>query len=169
MQFLTLYFILLKAMLTSFTGLSSLALIRHDLVEQRHWLNDTQLNAAVMIGRSTPGPMGVYIVPVGYFVAGPSGAAAGLLALMTPALLVIPLFRRIQHHTSHPRFQSAIRFVVIGGSAYSAAALFAMAPTALPTLPLLALAGLSAALLLRTNIPTIFLLAGAALLALVLN
>jgi chromate transporter len=56
-----------------------------------HVLTDTQLNEAVVITRSTPGPVDLYIVSVGYFVAGVPGAVAGWLAMITPALLIIPL------------------------------------------------------------------------------
>jgi uncharacterized membrane protein YdcZ (DUF606 family) len=89
-----LYWTLLQSMLSSFSGLSSLPVIRYELVEQRHWIDDGQLNAAVMIGRSTPGPMGVYVVCIGYFVAGYWGAAVGMFAMATPALLISALCDR---------------------------------------------------------------------------
>jgi chromate transporter len=41
-------------------------------------LTDQQLNEAVAITRSTPGPVGLYIVSVGYFVAGVPGVTSVL-------------------------------------------------------------------------------------------
>src|SRR5437016_3193880 len=88
MNLLLLYVLLLKATVTSFSGLASLPVIRNDLIVNRHVLTDHQLNASLVITRSTPGPMGLYVVSVGYFVAGVPGAVAGWLAMVTPALLV---------------------------------------------------------------------------------
>ena len=85
MNALLLYLLLLKATGTSFSGLTSLPIVRHDLVEHYHVLTDRQLNAAVAAGRTAPGPNGLYVVSVGYFVAGIPGACAGCLAAMTPA------------------------------------------------------------------------------------
>ena len=101
-------------------GLTTLPVIRHELVMERHWIDDQQLSAAVMIGRSTPGPMGVYIVCIGYFVAGYPGAVMGMLAMATPALLIVLLFHLLRSRVDDPRVKNAIRFVIIGGTAYSA-------------------------------------------------
>jgi len=158
-----LYWLLLQSMLTSFTGLSSLAVIRHELVVERQWIDDRQLNAAVMIGRSTPGPMGVYVVCIGFFVAGYWGAAAGMLAMATPALLILLLFKLLSSRADDPRLKNAIRYVILAGAAYSAAALFAMSQTALNSWWTLAISVLAGALLLHGRIATIWILAGAGL------
>ena len=73
-----LYLLLLKATATSFSGLSSLPVLREDLVVRHGLLTDRQLNVAVTAGRSGPGPNGLYVVSVGYLVAGVPGACAGL-------------------------------------------------------------------------------------------
>lgn len=83
--------VLLKATLTSFSGLASLPILRNDLVLNRHVLTDEQLNTAVVVSRTTPGPVGVYVVSVGYAVSGFPGAIAGWGAMCTPALLILPL------------------------------------------------------------------------------
>ena len=70
-------------------GLASLPVIQDELIIQRHVLTDTQLNEAVVITRSTPGAVGLYVVSVGYFVAGVPGAIAGWLAVITPAFLIL--------------------------------------------------------------------------------
>ena len=90
---LMVYLLLLKATMTSFSGLTSLPLVRHDFVETRHVLTDRQLNAALAVGRATPGPYGLYLVSVGYFAAGWPGALAGFAAAVTPAFLIIPMLR----------------------------------------------------------------------------
>ena len=46
MNLLVLYLLLAKATLTSFSGMTSLPVVRHDFVEQRPVLTDRQLNAA---------------------------------------------------------------------------------------------------------------------------
>jgi chromate transporter len=164
-----LYWVLLQSMVASFTGLSSLPVIRHELVVERQWVTDQDLNAAVMIGRSTPGPMGVYIVSVGYFVAGWPGALAGMLAMATPALLILLLMRLLKGRDDHPRMKSAIRFVILGGSAYSAAVVWAMSRATLVNWWTLGLAAVAAALLLKTRVHTIWILCAAGAVGLMLK
>src|SRR5208283_1848628 len=81
MSIFLLYLLLLKGAITAFAGLASLPVIQDALVFQHHVLTDKQLNEAVVINRSTPAPVGLYIVSVGYFVAGAPGAVAGWLAM----------------------------------------------------------------------------------------
>ncbi len=73
-----LYLLLLRASATSFAGLASLPMIHDTLVAQHHVLTEQQLNEAVVITRSTPGPVGVYVVSVGYFAAGTARCVRGL-------------------------------------------------------------------------------------------
>ncbi len=93
MNLLLLYLLLVKATMTSFSGLTSLPVVEHDLVQHYHVLTDRQLNAAVAASRTSPGPNGLYVASVGYFVAGFPGACAGALAMMTPAFVIILLLR----------------------------------------------------------------------------
>ncbi len=116
MNLLLLYFLLSKATVTSFSGLTSLPVIRHDFVETRHVLTDRQLNAAVAAGRTAPGPNGLYIVSVGYFVAGVPGGCAGLLAVVTPAFLIIPMLQFLGRRAEKPAVKSAIRAVTIAAA-----------------------------------------------------
>ena len=70
MNIVELYFILLKGTATSFAGLASMPVIQDSLVTHRHVLTAEQLNEAVVITRSTPGPVGLWVVSAGYFAAG---------------------------------------------------------------------------------------------------
>jgi chromate transporter len=116
MNLLVLYLLLLKATATSFSGLTSLPVVRHDLVENRRVLTDRQLNAAVAAGRTAPGPNGLYIVSVGYFVAGIPGACVGCLAVMTPAFLIIPMLRYLGARADRPALKSAIQAVMLAAA-----------------------------------------------------
>jgi len=116
MNLILLYLLLLKATATSFSGLTSLPVVHHDLVENRHELTDRQLNAAVVAGRTAPGPNGLYIVSVGYFVAGIPGACVGCLAVMTPAFLIIPMLRYLGARAARPAVKSAIQCVMLAAA-----------------------------------------------------
>ena len=93
MGLIALYLLLLRATVLSFSGFASVPLIREDLVIARGVLDDQQLNAAIAISQASPGPLGLYIVAVGYFVGGIPGAFCALLAVCTPAALVLAVAR----------------------------------------------------------------------------
>ena len=117
MTLVTLYLLLLKATVTSFSGLGSLPQIRQDLVETRRLLSDDDLSQAVLVGRSTPGPVGTYVVAVGYRAAGWQGAIVGWLAMITPAFAAIPLLITVRRWLHLPRIRSVIDALVIAGAA----------------------------------------------------
>src|SRR5205807_9173053 len=108
MNFLLVYLLLLKAALSSFSGLAALPIVRDDFVVKRHLLTDHQLSTALVVGRSTPRPKRLYLVAVGYFAGGASGAIAAWLAIVTPALLVIPLLVFANKKIADPRVKRAL-------------------------------------------------------------
>jgi len=115
-KLLLLYALLLKATVTTFSGLASLPVLRNDLVLRYGMLSDRQLDTAVVVTRTTPGPVGVYVVSVGYFAGGLAGAIAGWLAMVTPALLIIPLLRFASKRAEHPRAKSMIHAVILASA-----------------------------------------------------
>ena len=110
------YLLLLKATMTSFAGMGSLPQIRQDFVETRAAVSDQQLSQAVLVGRATIGPMGTYVVAVGYYAGGWPGAVAGWLAMITPALVAIPLLMLIQRWVHLPRIRAAVDGVIIASA-----------------------------------------------------
>ncbi len=111
-----LYLLLLRATLFSFSGFGSLPQVREDLVTRHAVITDDQLNRAVLVARTTPGPMGVYVVSVGYEAMGMRGAVAGWLALATPALLVVPLLMIAGRLAAHPRAMGAINALILASA-----------------------------------------------------
>ena len=127
MSALALYLLLLKATVTSFAGMGSLPQIRQDLVVTTRAITDEQLSQAVLIGRSTPGPVGAYVVAVGYFAGGVPGALAGLLAMITPAIAAIPLLMLMHRWRHVPRVRAAVDAVVIASAVLLVASVIRMA------------------------------------------
>jgi chromate transporter len=166
MNVVLLYLLLLKGTATAFAGLASLPVIHDALVTQHHVLTEEQLNQAVVITRSTPGPVGLYIVSVGYFVAGVSGAVAGWLAMITPALLVIPLVHFAGRYIERPRGKGALQAVVIASAGLLLAASIPLAHDALTDRVTIVIAAVSLVLLLTTELDTLWIILGAAAISL---
>ena len=122
MSVVLLYLLLTKATITSFSGLASLPVLRQDLIVNRHLLTDAQLDTAVVVSRTTPGPIGVYVVSVGYYADGIPGAVAEWLAMITPAFLIILLLRLFGRSVDHPRVRSLQQAVVFASAGLLVAA-----------------------------------------------
>src|SRR5688500_11363395 len=116
MNALPIYLLLLRATMTSFAGMGSLPQIRQDFVETHQAISDEQLSQAVLVGRATIGPMGAYVVAVGYFAGGWPGAIAGWLAMITPALVAIPVLTLIQRWLHLRRIRAAADGVIIASA-----------------------------------------------------
>jgi chromate transporter len=157
-----LYLLLLKATLISFSGLSSLPIVRDELVVQYAVLSDSQLNAAVALARAAPGPFGGYVISVGYFAGGVAGGIAGWLALITPALLAIPLVHYVARSTAHPRARSVVHAVVIASAALILVATVPIAAQALGSAVLIVIAAASTLVLVATGLETAWVIASAA-------
>lgn len=90
MDALALLGVFLKASALSLGGLSSLPLLRADLVAPG-FATDEQIVQAIAIGRFSTGPNGLYIVSLGYLVAGVAGATLALVAACLPPLVIVPI------------------------------------------------------------------------------
>jgi len=115
-KFFILFRILAKSTFTPFAGLASLPEIREELVEQRRWITDEDLNQSIVITRTTPGPVGVYVVSVGYMADGVPGAIAGWIAMAAPSLLVVLLVGYFGKRAQHPRVRSMLQCVVLASA-----------------------------------------------------
>jgi chromate transporter len=137
--------------------------VRNDLVLHNHLITDRELNTAVAIGRITPGPKGLYIVSAGYYAAGTEGVFAAWLAIITPALLVIPLLQFAAKRTKDPRVQRTLRAVVLASAGISLSATLPLGADALQSPAAWAFAIASLGLLVFTKIDTTVVVLGCAL------
>ena len=167
MNFFLLYALLLKATLTSFSGLASLPMVRNDLVVEHKVLTDRELNTAVVAGRTGPGPNGLYLVSVGYYADGLTGATAGLLAVMTPAFLVLPLMKWLGTRAESRRVKSAIRAVVLASAGLLLSASVPLARDAITSPLTFVIMVLSLGVLVLTKIDTVWVVLGGATIGLI--
>jgi len=113
-----------------------------------------------------PGPNGIYLVSVGYLVAGIPGACVAWLAMITPAFLAIPLVRLVGARVDNPRLLGAIRASTAASAGLVLAANVPMARDALTSGALAALAVGSFAVFSFTRIDSVWVILAAALLGL---
>ena len=164
-KFLVLLWILAKSTCTSFAGLASLPEIRHELVEERHWLSDDDLEQSIVITRTTPGPVGVYVVSVGYMVDGWPGAIAGWLAMSLPSLAVILLVGYFGKRAQHPRIRSMLQCVVLASASLLMLAAIPIGLDALDGPLTIGITLVALPLLLSKRVNTLWIVAAAAALS----
>ena len=83
-----LFLIFLKSSALAIGGLASLPLLRADLVPQ--YVTDAGIVQALAVGRLAPGPNGLYIVSLGYLVAGWTGALYAFVGASLAPLVMLP-------------------------------------------------------------------------------
>jgi len=162
MNLLVLYLLLLKATLTTFSGMSSLPLVRADFVVRHKVLTDPQLSRAVAVSRMAPGPNGLYLVSVGYTVAGLPGATAATVALVTPAFLIIVFLKFLGRNAEHPVAQRVTQAVTLASGGLIATALLPLARSSIDGPFSVVVAGASLLVLTATSIDTVWVVLAAA-------
>lgn len=85
---LALFFVFLKSSALAVGGLASLPLLRADLVPR--YVTDAGIVQALAVGRLAPGPTGLYMVSLGYIVAGWTGALYALVGASLAPLVILP-------------------------------------------------------------------------------
>lgn len=167
MNLIVLYLLLVKATLTSFSGLASLPVVRTDFVVRRQVLTDRQLSTAVAASRIGPGPLGIYVVSVGYLVAGVPGACMGWLAMITPAFLIIPMLQFLGTRAEHPRARAVARSVLFAGAGLMLSAAAPMARDAITGPLSLAIVAASLILIAITRVDSLWVMLGAAVVGMI--
>ena len=114
-------------------GLSVLAFMQDQVVNQLHWLTQQQFLDGLALGQLTPGPILMLAAFVGYQSAGVAGALAGAGAIFLPAFLlmlsILPMYARFKRVTWMKAALKGISPAVIG---MIAVAMLQMLPKAVP-------------------------------------
>src|SRR5439155_25900126 len=101
-SFIEILLVFLKASMLSSGGLQALPILQDELLNQRHVLAYNDFAAAVAIGRITPGPNGLFVITIGYYLAGVLGAIAGSIGLSAPPSLAIGLVHAHRRIANRP-------------------------------------------------------------------
>ena len=159
-----LFFVFLKIGSVVFgSGYVLLAFLRADLVTHLHWLTSAQLLDAVAVGQFTPGPVFTTATFIGYILAGPSGAAAATLGIFLPAFAFValsgPLVPRLRRSPAAGAFLDGVNAASLALMAFVTGQL---ARAALVDGVTVGLVVVSALLLLRFRVNSVWLVLGGA-------
>jgi chromate transporter len=114
-------------------GLTMIAFIQDQVVNQFHWLTPQEFIDGLALGQFTPGPILMVAAYVGYKVAGIMGAVVAAAAIFLPSFIlmlsVLPMFERVRTLMWTKAAMKGVGPAVIGVLAVS---LVQMAPHALP-------------------------------------
>ena len=102
------------------SGLAIVPLLRDGVVDQHHWLDQSQFLDAVAMGLITPGPVVITAGFIGYLTAGLPGAVVATVGIFTPIYLAVVLLGRwfVRH-----RRNKRVKAFVAGATAAAAGAL----------------------------------------------
>jgi chromate transporter len=114
-------------------GLTIIALIQEQAVDQYHWLTHQEFIDGLALGQFTPGPMIIVAAYVGYKVAGLGGATLAAAAIFLPSFVItlpiLPIYERVRKLVWTTAAMKGIGPAVMG---ILAVKLVQMAPHALP-------------------------------------
>lgn len=143
-------------------GLASLPLIRDGLVPG--FATDAQVVQALAIGRLSPGPNGLYLVSLGYLIAGWPGAGIACVATSLAPLVILPATSLARRWLLSTWFAGLVRGVTLASAGLLAGTgvLIALVSGTAPWQ--LALGGIAAVLTVRGRIhPAVLVGVGAGL------
>jgi chromate transporter len=146
------------------SGYVLLAFLRSDFVLRLHWLTEKQLLDAVAVGQVTPGPVFTTATFIGYLVGGLPGAAVATVGIFLPGFLLVavsgPLIPKIRRS---PVAAAALDGVIVGSLALMGVVTWQLGRAALVDPLTIAIACVSAVLLLAFRINAAWLILAAAM------
>jgi chromate transporter len=166
---LFLFFLKVGAVLYG-SGYVLLAFIRADLVERWHWLTESQLLDAIAVGQVTPGPVFTTATFIGYVLGGTKGAITATIGIFLPAFFFVavsgPLVPRIRRSATAGAFLDGVNAAALS---LMLVVTYQLGRSAVIDLPTLLLALMSAVLLFRFRLNSVWLVLGAGIAGLLLH
>jgi chromate transporter len=147
------------------SGYVLLAFLRDGLVTHWHWLTEAQLLDATAVGQVTPGPVFTTATFIGYVLGGPWAALVATLGIFLPSFVFVavsgPLVPRLRHSPLAGAFLDGVNVAAL---ALMLAVTWQLARAALVDAVTVGLAVVSAVLLVRYRVNSVWLIVGAAVL-----
>ncbi|MBI2929589.1 MAG: chromate efflux transporter [Verrucomicrobia bacterium] len=150
------------------SGYVLLAFLRADLVDRWHWLSEGQLLDAIAVGQVTPGPLFTTATFIGYLLGGAPGATLATIGMFLPAFFFVaisgPLVPRLRRSALAGAFLDGVN---VASLALMAVVTWQLGRVAICDWQTVALAVVSAVLLLRFRLNSAWLVLGGAAVGLV--
>ena len=163
------YFLKIGALLFG-SGYVLLAVLREDLVTRMHWVTESQLLDAVAVSQATPGPFFTVATFLGYVLSGWRGAVLATVGMFAPAFVYVALTARVlPRMRKSPTASAFLDGVNAAAVALMAFVGFQFAREAVVTPLAVAIAIVSAVLLFRYRVNSVWLILGGAASGLVLR
>ena len=145
------------------SGYVLLAFRPADVVDRLHWLSERQLLDAIAVGQVTPGPVFTAATFVGYILGGAAGAAVATIGVFLPAFIFVALSGALVPRIRRTPLAGAfLDGVNVASLALMAAVTAQLARVGVTDGLTLALALLSAVLILRYRVNSAWLVLGGA-------
>jgi chromate transporter len=100
------------------SGLAIVPFLHDGVVNENHWLTETQFVDAIAVAMITPGPVVITVGFIGYLIAGLPGAATASIATFLPCYLFTvipaPYFKKYAKNASIKAFVNGITAAVVG-------------------------------------------------------
>jgi chromate transporter len=152
------------------SGLAIVPFLYGELVQTHGWLNDREFLDAVAVAMITPGPVVITVAFIGYLVAGTSGMVIAAIGVFLPVYLFVvipaPYFRK---HRDQPIVKGFVEGVSAAATGAIAGAAYVLATRSLLDLPTVLIAVATFAVLTRWKISELWLIAGAAVMGLLIR
>jgi chromate transporter len=167
----SLFLFFLKSSLFVFgSGLAIVPFLHGGVVQDHHWLTETQFLDAVAVAMITPGPVVITVAFIGYLVAGPAGAIAAALGVFLPVYLFVvvvgPVYRRF---SNNQQIRAFVQGVTAAATGAIAGAVVVLARHSIQDFWTVGIALATFLVLVKWKIPEPFLIAVAGLLGIAIH
>jgi chromate transporter len=118
----SIFLFFLKSSLFVFgSGLAIVPFLHGGVVQDHHWLTETQFVDAVAVAMITPGPVVITVAFIGYLVSGMIGASAAALGVFLPVYLFVvvvgPFYKRFAKNEQIKAFVQGVTAAATGAIA----------------------------------------------------
>jgi chromate transporter len=147
------------------SGLAIVPFLHGGVVNQYHWLTETQFVDAVAVAMITPGPVVITVGFIGYLIGGFPGATVASLATFIPCYLFTiipaPYFKKFAKNNSIKAFVDGITAAVVGALAGSVTVIASRSIRDIPTILIASCTLLTLIYIKKIKEPVIILFAAA--------
>jgi chromate transporter len=162
-----LFTLIFRATLFSTSGSGNIPMLYNDL-RSLGYATEQQFAESLAIGQITPGPTGLWVVSLGYFMDGVRGSLLATIAVVLPPLLILVVERLYRRFGTHWAVQGFLRGLALAVAGSFAIVIVGLVRGSKFDLSSLVLVFVSIGLGATRRVPVPLIIAGAALCGVVL-